>query len=186
MKTLNTIQKLSKAGKIISKIIFIFCIVGFVGSAIGIISLAIIPEGIQLDGMTINAFIEKNAEVSLGTCYAVMAASMIICVGEAVLCKLAEIYFKNELDAGTPFTFEGAKEMMRLGIFAIVIPIVTNVIAGVVYSVMKLVMKDVADYDFSAFSSIGVGIMFIIVGLICRHGAEISEEKKQNEQIEEQ
>ena len=184
MKTLDTIQKISKAGKIISKIIFIFCVVGFVGCAIGIVSLALIPEGIELDGMTIEAFIEKNSEVSLGTCYAVMSASMIICIGEAVLCKIAEGYFKNELAAGTPFTFDGAKEMIRLGIFAICIPLGTNIIAAIVYAIMRAVLKDVVPYDIGGFSSIGLGIMFIIAGLLCRHGAEISEEKKQNEEQE--
>ena len=41
MKTLNIIQRLSRIGRILSKIIFIFCIIGFCGCIVGILSMAI-------------------------------------------------------------------------------------------------------------------------------------------------
>ena len=41
---------------------------------------------------------------------------LIVCAGQAVLAKFAETYFKNKLQAGTPFTFGGAKELLRLGV----------------------------------------------------------------------
>ena len=45
-KTLQTIQTLCKVGRILSKIAFIICIVGAALCVAGIISLALIPEGI--------------------------------------------------------------------------------------------------------------------------------------------
>ena len=182
MKTLNTIQKLSKVGKILCRIIFIFCLVGAIGCAVGIIGLAAVPGTLQIGGVTIHGLIEENAEVSVGTCYAAMATGLILCAGEAVLCKLAGKYFEGELAAGTPFTFEGAKEMIRLGVYTICIPIGTGMVASIVYAVLKLALADVAPLDWSAFGSgsLGLGIMFIISGLLCRHGAEVKEENAQN------
>ena len=184
MKTLKTIQTLSKVGKILCKIIFIFCLVGGIGCAVGIISLAAIPEGFKIGDVTIHALIEENAEISIGTCYAAMAVGIILCAGEAVLCKIAEKYFANELAAGTPFTFDGAKEMIRLGICTICIPVATQMIASIVYLIFRGLMKDVSPMELSAFGSgsVGLGIMFLVSGLLCRHGAEISEPAPQEKQ----
>lgn len=182
MKTLKTIQTLSKIGKIISKIIFIFCLIGGIGCFVGIISLAVIPDGFKLGGVTIHSMIKKNAEISIGTCYAAMAVGIVLCAGEAVLCKLAEKYFKNELAAGTPFTFDGAKELMLLGICTICIPIGTAVISGIVYGIMSSIFSGVADYSFSNTTSVGLGVMFIVISLLCRYGAEIT----QNEGVSQQ
>lgn len=178
MKTLKTIQTLSKIGKIISRIIFIFCLIGGIGCIVGIISLAVIPDGFRLGGVTIHSMIEKNAEISMGTCYTAMAVGIVFCAGEAVLCKIAENYFKNEFAAGTPFTFDGAKELMRLGICTICIPIGTAVISGIVYGIISSVFSGVADYNISNFTSVGLGVMFIIMSLLCRYGAEITHNER--------
>lgn len=174
MKTLKTIQTLSKIGKILSKIIFILCIIGAAGCLVGIVSLACIPEGIKIGGMTIHGLIEQSAEFSMGTLYTVMATGIIFCAGEAVLCKFAESYFKHELAAGTPFTFEGAKEMIRLGILTVCIPIATAIAGAILYGIMSVAFFDVGDVNFDNSLSIGLGVMFIITGLICRCGAEIT------------
>lgn len=115
MKTLNIIQKLSKIGKVLSKIMFIFCIIGFCGCIVGIFSMALGAETLKFGGVTLESILNTEAEVTIGTVYAAMAAGMILCAGEAVLAKFAEHYFKRELADGTPFTFAGAKEMQRLG-----------------------------------------------------------------------
>ena len=39
MKSLNTIQKLSKIGKVLSKIAFIFSVIGFCGCIAGLLSI---------------------------------------------------------------------------------------------------------------------------------------------------
>ena len=181
MKTLNTIQKLSKIGRILSKIIFIFCLVGGILCAVGILCLALIPDGFKIGEVTIRGLIESKADVSLGTCYTAAAMGLVFCAGEAVLAKIAERYFRNEIGAGTPFTEKGAYEMKRLGICTICIPIGTAIIAGIVYGILKLTLKDVADLKFADYASIGLGIMFIVMSLICRYGAYVENEKRTEE-----
>ena len=117
MKTLKTIQTLSKIGKILSKIMFIFCIIGFCGCIVGILSMALGAETLKFGGVTLESILNTEAEVTIGTVYAAMAAGMVLCAGEAMLAKFAEHYFKRELAEGTPFTFAGAKEMLRLGTY---------------------------------------------------------------------
>ncbi|MBR7040414.1 MAG: hypothetical protein IKI24_01065 [Clostridia bacterium] len=176
MKTLGTLQKLAKLGKIFSSIVFVFSLVGGILCAAGLISLPLFPEGIKLGGVTIRGFIEKHAEISINTCYATLATGIVLCAGEAVLAKLAQKYFEHELATGTPFTFEGAGELMRLGICAICIPVGTKIVADFVYRVMAHFMKDVAELTTGDTVSFSMGIMMIVASLLCRYGAELSKE----------
>ena len=51
MNTLKTIQTLSKIGKILSKIVFICCVVAFCGCIATIISLAFGAETLRIGGL---------------------------------------------------------------------------------------------------------------------------------------
>lgn len=178
-KTLKTIQKLSKLGKVLCTIVFIFSLIGAIGCAVGIVSLAVIPDGFSLNGVTIHGLIEKSGKVSLGTCYAAMGMGTVLCAGECVLCKFAKRYFVNELEAGTPFTYDGARELIRLGILTICIPLGTTILAALVYGIMNVVyFGNIGDVNLNNFGSVGLGITFIVVGLLCRHGSEMSDKKR--------
>ena len=173
MKTLKTIQKLSKAGEILSKIMFICCIVGFCFCIVGIVSMGLGAPALKLGGVMLKGIINTEAETTVGTIYTAMAVGLILCAGEAVLAKFAECYFKHELADGTPFTFGGAEELKRLGILTICIPFGTQIVAEIIYAVMKQMIQDIASFRLDNSGSIGLGITFIIVSLICQHGAEI-------------
>ena len=179
-KTLGTIQKVSKAGKILSKIVFIFSLIGAIGCAVGITCLHFLPETFEIGDVTIHNLIEKEAEMTMGTMYASMAIGIVLCVGEAILSKIAERYFKNELKVGTPFTFEGAKELKRLGICAICIPIVTKITAEVTYQVMAQYLQDVKALNIGDPASVGLGIMMIVASLLCKYGAEVTQAPVEN------
>ncbi len=177
MKTLNTVQGFHKAGRIISKVVFILCIVGAALCVAGIVSLALMPEGFKIGDVTFAAFVKKEAGVSVNTCYAYLAMGIAFCAGEAVLSKFAELYFKRELKAGTPFTFEGAKELIRLGILSLVIPAAAAAVAAIAHAVISSVLGDVAENNWNDAFSFGMGFMFIFTGFICRHGAELNAER---------
>lgn len=179
MNTLTTIQKLSKIGKILSKIVFIFCIIGFCGCIVGILSMAPGTEALKFGGVTLESILNTKAEVTVGTVYAAMAAGMIPCAGEAVLAKFAERYFKRELADGTPFTLGGAKEMQRLGILTICIPLGTQIIAEIVYAVPEQAVRGVAPMSLSNDASVTLGVMFLVMSLICRYGAEIQNHQQE-------
>lgn len=174
MKTLKTIQTISKIGKILSKIVFILSLIGGIGCLVGILSLAVIPGGFKIGGTTVYGLIRQSADMDISTMYCAMAIGAVFCAGEAVLSKFAELYFKHELDAGTPFTEAGAKELLRLGILAICIPVGTTVIASIVYAIFSLA-GSMPDIDLDNGMSVGLGIAFIIMSLLCRYGAEMQD-----------
>ncbi len=173
-KTLKAIQVLAKIGKVLSKIVNICCIVGFCLCAVGIICLALMDtNGVQLGGVTIQGVIEANSGMSKAAIYTATAAAAVFTAAEAVLSQFAYIYFKRETDDGTPFTKRGAKELMRLGILAIVLPVCAAVICSIGVAAVSRFYPDVAVLQKNSFTFAGLGVMFIVSSLFCRYGAEL-------------
>lgn len=177
MNTLKTIQTLAKIGKVFSKIIFVCCIVGFCGCIVGIVSLALCAETFKLGGVTIHSMIENEAGMSLPTLYASMAVGLLFCGAEAVLCKFAEAYFKHELADGDPFTLRGAKELLRLGILTVAIPLGTVIVCSIGVAIADNMVPGIDKLSIGEFSSVGLGVMMIVLSLFCRYGAERNEGK---------
>ena len=177
MNTLKTIQTLAKIGKVFSKIIFVCCIVGFCGCIVGLVSLAFGAETFKLGGVTIHSMIENEAGMSLPTLYASMAVGLLFCGAEAVLCKFAEAYFKHELADGDPFTLRGAKELLRRGILTVAIPLGTVIVCSIGVAIADNMVPGIDKLSIGEFSSVGLGVMMIVLSLFCRYGAERNEGK---------
>ena len=180
MKSLHTIQKLSKIGKVLSKIAFICSVIGFCGAVAGIISMSLGNGGvIKLGGVTLHKLISEEYGYNIKSITATLSGWLIVCAGEAVLAKFAEAYFKNELKAETPFTRAGASELLRLGILTLAVPtgcaVVGSIVRGIVAGFMKVEETAAMDKLFDNSASIALGVMFLLGSLLCRYGAELRE-----------
>lgn len=175
MKTLNTIQTLSKIGKILSQIIYICCIIGICGCVVGAAAMLVGADTLKLGGITLHSILETKASVSVGTVMAAISVGAILCIGEFFVARMAYRYFENELNAGTPFTMEGAKELLHLGISAIWIPIVSGVLAQVAQGVIAQIMQDVEKLSLDGIDSVALGAMLIFTSLLCKHSAKCRE-----------
>ena len=173
MKTLNTIQTLSKIGKVLSKISFIFCLIGTIGCAVGLASLPFANQGIfKIGGVSIYGLIVNRAGIDLTGLYPAMTGAMILCIGQMVLAKNAEKYFAHELAAGTPFTQDGAKELLRLGILTICIPLGCLILAEIVSGILAGFLNCDDLLKLENGGSVTLGVMFLVMSLLCRYGAE--------------
>lgn len=176
MKTLKTIQTLSKVAKILSTIVFVCSIIGCVSCLIGAVCLGAGGAILQAGGYDFAKLIQESSGMTVETLYAIMACSVILCAGEIAISKFAQLYFKHELEAGTPFTLNGAREMMRLGIIIVSVSIGTTIVAAIVYAIIKAVNANVGKYDVGNYTSIMTGIVFMIISLLLKHGAEVSKD----------
>ncbi len=167
MKSLETIQKLSKMGKVISKILFIFSLIGIVGSIVGLICMNLNLPTISIGGITLHSILIKE-NISDNTIYISMMVAIILCLGEAILAKYSEHYFNRELIDGTPFNIDGANELKRIGILTICIPLVTQILTEIVNGIMK----ETSTLSLDCSGSILLGLMFIVLSIVCRYGAE--------------
>ena len=99
------------------------------------------------------------------------------CFFAAVLSKFAEIYFRNELADGDPFTLRGAKELLRLGILTVAIPLGTVIVCSIGVAIADNMVPGIDKLSIGEFSSVGLGVMMIVLSLFCRYGAERNEGK---------
>lgn len=122
MKSLHTIQKLSKLGEILSKTAFIFAVIGCCGCIAGMLSMGFgNGELLRIGAITLHGLIYEKYGYNGRSIAATLSGSLLVCAGEAALAKFAESYFRNEQKAETPFTSAGAKELLRLGILTIAV-----------------------------------------------------------------
>lgn len=171
----KALQIITKMGKILSKIVFIFSIVCVCMCVAGLISSMFKSVRIlKIGNVTIHGFLpifdgynEKNINI-------ILTAYLIIFSGKAVVSKFAERYFHNTLIAETPFTQSGSRELRKLGIITIVIPTISVILAeilqGIMIKFMNLSTEVQIDLNFGNESSVVLGIMFIVGSFLC--GAE--------------
>lgn len=184
MKSLNTIQKLSKIGKILSRIAFVLSVIGFCGCIAGLLSLSLGNGSlIKLGGVTLHGLIVNEHGYNIKSISAALSGWMAVCAGEAVLAKFAEAYFKNELKSETPFTLAGAKELMRLGILTLAIPtgcaVAGSIVEGIIAGFTGAPQIEAMDMYFDNGASIVLGVMFILGALLCRYGAQLRNDEKE-------
>ena len=181
-KTLKAIQILARIGKILSIIAYIGSMIGAIACAVGAGLFAVYGKNAistakdnmsQIEDEQARQILEKLDVPMLITMMAIAAA---FCVAGCVVAHFAKNYFKHELEDGTPFTMRGAKELMRLGILYICVNLGISVVAGAVWAIAQQSIEGLEDEQFHGVS-IGLGIIFIIVSLICRYGAELTEGK---------
>lgn len=181
-KTLSNILTIFKIAKIFAKVVFILCIVGGAGCLIALTTLPLVENIVPIQSLV-------EEEIEFSSVYPACIAGLITCVGEAIFAFMAEHYFGNVLSAGTPFTFEGAKESFRLGLASIIISVATSVIAGLAIPFVAVLVENVSEFDLDASISLSTGLFFLFMSLIFKHGAElrasITEEPKQEESTSE-
>ena len=171
MKSLQTIQKTFRVFQSLTKIAFVFSIVGASICAVGVLCAAVWYNGGQvfsLFGTALEPF--SNGE-GLHQMLAVLLSDMVLLTADAILLGLAGGYFKTEQAEGTPFTENGANLLKNLGIRCIWMPIVAVVIA----SVITACLDAESGRDISNFHSLVTGIVLILASLIFRYGAELEQ-----------
>ena len=165
-KALSNILTIFKVARIVAKVVFILCIVGAVGCVVGLITLPVLGGILPADLLAEEGIHGVSA-------YLACAVGLITCVGEIIFAFLAERYFANVLNAGTPFTYEGAKESFRLGLASIIISVATSVAAGIALGISLMFSPDLAEFDAGTSFSLSTGLFFLFLSLIFKHGAEV-------------
>ena len=175
MKSLQTIQKTCKVFQTLTKIVMILCFVGsgllFLGLICGIV---ISGTGAVIAG-NMETLYRLTSSASFFEMVGMLLAEFVLTLTDALLFFHAWKYFSAELSDGTPFSHRGADSMKRLGILLIVLPAVATILVGVLHGIFDLTQIETADVGNG--TSVMMGIMLILVSVILRYGAELTERK---------
>lgn len=171
-KSLKTVQTVCKVCMVLAEIAFVLLIVGAVlVLACGIFIGAGKMDALMSSGALVLDEMLQQSGVTQEYVTAVLVCMTIIIAAEAVVAKFINVYFKHELKAGTPFTFEGAKEMLRLGIITIAVPVGASLAATIVFDIMAA--GSGLDSEFNFEISLGMGLMFLALSPLLKHGTEL-------------
>ncbi|MBO4563242.1 MAG: hypothetical protein J5772_06500 [Clostridia bacterium] len=176
MKSLKTIQTLAKVGKVLSKIVMIFCIVALVLSLLGLGSM-FIAKNMKTEGSQQLQDLFVDYDMPFEKAVAVMCIVCAALIIELIVSAKAVRYFKHELEEGTPFRLSLANEMRDLGILIIVLSLAFAIVVSIGWSIAKQYYPQLGENELRGGYSIGMGIAFLVVSVICRYGTEALEEK---------
>lgn len=175
MKSLKTVQTISKVLGILTKIGYIFTIIGAAGVLAGGIILLCIPSiGENIVSLALSEIPDVNAS-RLGV---TLISESVCLIGAAVAMYFTCKYFKNELADGTPFTHRGAKELLRAGIINIAVPLGAICIAAIICTIF-----DVPEPDFSNESGITTGVTMLLLSFVFNYGADLLDSKQPDRNI---
>ena len=169
-KNLKVIQTTSRVLEIISKVVFILCLVGAICATVGVVLLSlsyIFPDLVD----TIESESGYDVFRLIGDCL----IGVVMCIEGIIVAKAHKDYFAMEQKDGTPFTFEGAKAFRTLGIMNIVAPLVAIVIASIIGAIFKCWDDVRLDVSF------GLGLSMILLSFVFAYGAEREEGRAQQE-----
>lgn len=171
-KSLKTVQTICKVCKVLAEIAFVMFVVivalmlvAAIFTGTGKMEALLSSGGVVLDDMLQQTGVTQDYMVAVLVCMTIIIAA------EAVVAKFINVYFKHELKAGTPFTFEGAKEMLRLGIITIAVPVGASLAATIVFDIMAA--GSGLDSEFNFEISLGMGLMFLALSPLLKHGTEL-------------
>lgn len=164
MKSLQRVQKAANVLRILAKIGYILTIVGTIFCVLGAIfcgifgSNATVREWLAKEGTT---FVTREY-----VCYCVCAA--IGCASGIALAYFNLRFYEAELAAGTPFTKPLVKELRKLGLLHILLPIAASIVVAIVSAAMR------TDVNFDTAGGISAGIAYLLLSLPADYGADLT------------
>ena len=171
MEQLQRIQKTFRVFQLLTKIAYVFSIVGAVFCAVGALCAFSWYSGGQVFSLFGEPVTIFSSDRAMNEMLAVLLADFVMVTAEAILLSFAGRYLKAEQADGTPFTVTGAEQLKKLGIRCIWLPIVAMVVASVIS-----VSFGVEDIDaVSNLPSVATGIVLILASMIFRYGAALEE-----------
>lgn len=174
--SLSKIQKVSKAGLVLSKIVLWCAYMGLISCAlILVVQLFVGNAKIVGDSSIVLDMIKDKSKLSIGSIYAALTIGIIMCITKIIHARLEVKYFDAEIKAGTPFKLELVEQLRKLGIQTIVIPLIGVILSNVAYEIFKHFFVNISEMDISNSQSIGLGIVYLVISLLCKAAIEEKE-----------
>ena len=179
-KNLKIIQVLAKIAYVISSIVFVLSLIGSISCVIAIIMLVSVQSlGAEFVDLSRSLF-DQSGMSMLSVLYACLLGA-IACVSEVVLSLRAKKYFRHQLDVGTPFTYSCGEKMFKLGLWCVIVPVAVAICNAVIYVVFFAFDPFLIETEFSSVVDVSTGVIFLVLSVVFKHGAEIAERLNKND-----
>ena len=164
-RNLKVVQTTSRVLEIIYKVVGILCLVGAIGSLVGVVGLSLARFFPKIADKIVSSS-DRTIRQLIGDCL----VGFIVCATSFVVCKAHKDFFAMEQKVGTPFTVECAASFRTLGIINIVVPIALSIVTAIIGAIFAC-WNDIR-FDFN----LGLGLAMVLLSYVFAYGAEL--EKK--------
>ncbi len=201
MKSLKHVQTISQVLSVLTKVAFVFCIIGATALLISACVLLALPEiGEQVVTYIdfedfVGTFLEdlhpadlaEGIDIAKPLLGAILLALAVTVAGAAVVLGFVDSYFKYELAVGTPFTHRGANKLLRIGILGLAIPVGTSLLTSIIVSTATNILisafpEAVAylggmEISLSFGADLTLGVVALLMSFLLHYGADVLQEK---------
>jgi len=169
MKTLDRVQKLSKAFYYVSKIMFFVCLAFLAAFAVFAAALLIFKGKLEDNEfeLLIKLFYLEKADTPYKGVLAFALSEIVLFVFRSLFAVIASGFFKWELADGSPFTKKTSASFRRLGVFSIFFALAANIIVWFIRIPFGL------GFVFTAEAGILVGLAIVFSSAVFLYGAEL-------------
>ncbi|MBR7091094.1 MAG: hypothetical protein IKC79_01415 [Clostridia bacterium] len=181
MNSLEVFQAFMKVFRVLTIIAFVMFVISFV-SLIFVFFASMSPEFLeQINGI----LIEMDMQEFGNDVQPLLLTSAISMLGAGIATFMAMRYLKHEVQQGTPFNLDGAKELFVVAIVNIATPIAISIINGIIVACYGTTLLEEA--SMMTDSVLGGGLMLLAGSFAFKYGAELQQKNQENnsENIEE-
>ncbi len=171
MSTSNIVDFFVKLAKILCRIINIVSLVSIAVLSVGLVLIAVMSPGSVLGSAGFITFVNKLSPIGVGALSDVMSMLLVCSIGEFIISKKYLKHYENVLNAGTIFTFEGAEELKKLGIFSCVLTIIVFALNNAVHYVFSRFTTAASD-TVALDGTFYIGVVCIVVSVIIKLATE--------------
>lgn len=175
-KTLKTIQKIAKLGLVLNKINLWFSYIGIICAFLLLIAQIVVGNTNIISDQQIILDIYNKTHLNIGEVYSGCVVAILLSISNMIVSKIAIDYYKNELELGTPLNLELANKLINLGKYTIIVPLISIILSGITHSIFSYFYAGMKELEIGNYVSIGLGIAYIIIGLLCRLATENNEQ----------
>lgn len=163
MKSLDRVQTIAKVLKILSKIVFIFSIVILSLLSVFLIVFCFVGNNVEF----INFFAQMGIPYEFNTVLCSLICLILQFIGSIIIYSKVVRLYKLELELGNPFDKPLIKEVRKVGVWRIVLPIVVSIIIAIVSACFGI------SFNVSSLSGVTIGIVYLLVSCILEYGSEL-------------
>ena len=172
MKSLKVIQTLSKIAWVICKVMFVICIVGASLSLVTLLTVPFIKDVVLYEDVSLTILL-ADKDTNVTTAIVASVVGLLGCGLGIFLAKYTELFFKKELDLGTPFDKKLVENMRKVALVHIIASIALTIVIAITLGVAKKVAGEaITMKNGSIDGSFGFGIALLVISLFCDYGAE--------------
>lgn len=161
---IEIVQAIFKVLGVLAKVFFVLSIVVL---ALSVAGTAIVCVVLSLGNASLETTL-ANAGYTPSSFIGMMIVAIVASIIGVIVTKIARDYYMMELQAGTPFTHEGASAFRALGLVQMIAPVVAVILIHIIAAITGC-CSDVGSSD----SYFVTGIVMILISYVFDYGADV-------------